>query len=482
MHRQHFSSWHKRLRHWLVGAFCLVLLLGGGMLPGLTEVPWRQSLSQPVVNPPAADVPGAAPDIADPALVMAPTWQPAQGAWTPIAPHREDRGSIKVVWLQGTPYEMGWQHGRLLHDEIASLGPEILRLLKFAGRGLALGRLAAHRTFPDMVAECRGLTAATEDIGMTIEGCLGLAFGDVYQEFLGYLVPNLLFNEGCTNFAAAGTATIDGELYHGRSLDNNTRPIDYWIKHTTVFVRQPHDGIPHVHITVPGMIWPNDGLNAEGITISLDTAHPATIEDLSLAGVSNVQLKAQVMKYAHTYTEAKALIAAHERMRANLILITDGHSQQAGVLELLGQEMGVRELDGDGTLYMTNHFLAETTMGRDAPPTASSLSRYQRLQQVLEPEGMASRYGKLDPRVIVEILRDRTNPTTLTASPLEVFDDDASIGGNGSLRQLVFDPKRLQFWIATGKVPIPENPFICFSLGDLLNLPGAPRCDAPAIE
>ncbi len=480
MHRKRSFPWYWP-QYWLIGALCLVLLLGGGILPSLSQVHLRQSPATSVVAPPVVDSPGADPGLADPTRVAAPTWQPAQGSWTPITPHREDRGSIKVVWLQGTPYQMGWQHGRFLHDEIASLGPEILRLLRFLGRGLALGRLAAHRTFPDMLEECRGLTAATADLGMTIEGCLGLAFGDVYQEFLGNQVPNLLFHDGCANFAAVGDATLDGNLYHGRTLDNNDRPINYWIENTTVFVRQPNDGIPHVYITVPGMIWPNDGLNAEGITISLDTAHPTTIDDLSLRGVSNVQLKAQVMKHAHTYAEAKALIAAHERMRADLIMVTDGQSRQALVLELLGREMGVRELDRNGVLYMTNHFLAEDTQGRDSL-TASSLSRYQRLQQLLEPEGPFSRYGTLGPETIVEILRDRTDPNTLTASPLEVFDDDTSIGGNGALRQLVFDPGRLRFWIATGKVPVPANPFICFSLGELLKLPNAPRCDAPAID
>jgi len=41
--------------------------------------------------------------------------------WCPIPARREDRGRVKVVWLQGTPYEMGYQHGMLLHDEIACL-------------------------------------------------------------------------------------------------------------------------------------------------------------------------------------------------------------------------------------------------------------------------------------------------------------------------------------------------------------------------
>ncbi len=408
------------------------------------------------------------------------TWQPPTGIWTPVPSHREDYGPIKVVWLQGTSYEMGYQHGTLLHNEIASLGREVIDTLNFFGKGFALGRLAERRSLPEVVDECRGLVAATADIGITLEACMTLAFGDVYQEFFTYLLPQILFNDGCANFVAAFDATIDGQLYHGRTLDNNGSPLPYWIDNPTIFVRQPNDGIPHMFIAVPGVVWPNSGMNAEGITISLDTAHALHLSDLSLHGTSNVQLMSEVMRRAHFYDEAYAIMESHARMRANLIIIADGKSQQAGVFELLGDEMGVRELGDRGTLYMTNHFLAPGYEGRDVP-TESSFSRYRRFEQVLEPDGIASVYGQINPEVMVNILRDRTNPDTFEVSPFDVFDDDVSIGGNGSLRQEVFDPQRLLFWVAAGSVPIPENPFRCFSLGEMLNLPGAASCPADAI-
>ena len=143
-------------------------------------------------------------------------------------------------------------------------------------------------------------------------------------------------------------------MYHGWTLDNNTEPITYWIDHPTILVRQPNDGIPHVFITIPGMVWPNAGFNAEGIVVSNNTSHPLDYEDLSLQGKSTVQLMAQVAKQASTYEEAYAIMASHERMRSNLVIISDAKSRQAGVFELLGQEMGVRELNQDGLLYMTN--------------------------------------------------------------------------------------------------------------------------------
>ncbi|MGK7924316.1 MAG: C45 family autoproteolytic acyltransferase/hydrolase, partial [Spirulina sp.] len=320
-------------------------------------------------------------------------WQPQEGPWQPVPARREDYGKIKVVWLQGTPYEMGYQHGTLLHDEIASMGRPVIDSLNFFGRGLALGRLARKRSFPDVVEECQGLVAATADLGLTLEGCMVLALGDVYQEYFTYLAPNILFNDGCAHFIAFGKATADGRMYHGWTLDNDGSPIPYWIENPTILVRQPDDGIPHVFITVPGMVWPNAGFNAEGIIVSNNTSHPRDYGDLSLQGKSTIQIMARVAKYARNYEEAYAIMNAYERMRSNLVIVSDAKSERAGIFELLGQEMGVRELNEEGLLYMTNHFVTPEVEGRDSN-TESSFNRFRSFQQLLEPNGSRSHYGR----------------------------------------------------------------------------------------
>ena len=414
-------------------------------------------------------------------LNAAPVTQPVT---QPVASHRADRGNIKVVWLQGTAYEMGLQHGRLLHDEIASMGEEIINALDIAGRGLGLGRLAERRSPPEITEECRGLAEATADLGMTYDSCMALAFGDVFQELFLYTVPVLMFNDGCAQFAAAGSATADGRLYHGGTLDNDKKPIKYWINNSTVFVRQPTNGIPHVFIGVPGMVWPNAGLNDAGLSIALDTAHPNQLDDLNLEeGGSNVLLMGEIMRRAHSLDEATQIFAENPRMRANLVLVADGKAKRAGVFELLGDTFAVRELDENGVVFMTNHFASSELTGRDKQPTEeSSLSRFERFKQLLEPGDADSQHGRVDPNVMVEILRDRTNPYTKAISPLTVYDDNASPGGNGSMRQVTFDPERKLFWIAAGQPPVPENPFVCFSLDEMLGRPNATPCNAPAIN
>jgi len=464
---------------------------GGISVAALSLEDWlvqlQASTAENLCNCEAEPVDQVDRDTKSPLPMVTPTIDAAEVAkflpanWQPVAPHREDRGKIKVVWLQGTPYEMGYQHGEYLHDEIASLGSNVLESLRFAGRGLALGHLATKRSYPEIVEECQGLTAATQDIGMTIDACLVLAYGDVYQAIFGTALPDELFWDGCSQWVATGEATKDGRLYHGSTLDNNAKPIEYIVNNPVVLVRQPDDGLPHVFITYPGMVWPNWGLNVAGITVGLDTVHSAPNE-LSFYGGSNVQIMAQVLNAATSFAEARQIMDTQPRVHANLIMMTDGKSKEAGVFEFTGKNLAVRTLQDNGVLYVTNHIVLEEMFDRQRfPLSQSSLTRFKRFSQLMEPNGVHSKYGQIDPAAMASIGRDRVNPDTLEASPLDVFDDDASPGGNGSLRQGIYDPDKLLLWVAGGSPPVPENPFVCFSLGEMLNFPDATPCESPAL-
>jgi len=49
-----------------------------------------------------------------------------------------------------------------------------------------------------------------------------------------------------------------------------------------------------------------------------------------------------------------------------------------------------------------------------------------------------------------------------------------------AIYQAVFDTKDLLFWVAAGAIPVPEQPFQCFSLGELLGYEDAAACVPPA--
>lgn len=416
---------------------------------------------------------------------------PGSEAWSPVPPHRETLGEFTVVWLAGSPEEMGRQHGELLRQELGAgiqwLDDQVpIPIILFLADLLGLTRLAEESSYPEVLEECRGLAAAVPEIEHLERICVLLNSGDILQEFVDNGMPDAAgFRPGCSQFVAAGEATADGRLYHGRSLDNDGGVISFLLDYPILFIRQPDRGIPYLVSAFPGAFWGNEALNAAGLTIASNSATPMDRNTQSRRGRSNVQMMMKTMSDAHSLEEAIALFRSEQRMTCKIFMIADGPNRQAGVFETTGHALGIRPLAG-GVVYTSNHFLAPETREADADPSESSLVRYARLEQLLEPVGRDTRYGEIDPSVAVEMLRDRTDPWALQpdGSPVvyapEVFDNNRSIATNGVLRQMVLDPENLLLWVATGREPpIPSKAFVCYSLGELLGLPGAAACDPP---
>ncbi|MDP8255561.1 MAG: C45 family peptidase [Candidatus Alcyoniella australis] len=408
--------------------------------------------------------------------------------WEPVPPHREQYERFSIVWLGGTPYEMGYQHGQLLHEELAagydwlnSLIPMDLALDVL--RTLGLVDLAYENSYPEVLEECRGLSDAAGDVGWSMDLCLLLNFGDALVEFLGdFYLPfdKDLLQPGCSQAIATGPATADGSLYHARSLDWDK--IDFMLDYPVIFVRQPTDGIPHAFIGFPGNLSPYSGINAEGLSIASNEADPLDNSQHDFVGRSHVQLVGHLLSNAHSMDEAVSIVQSTDHMCVTVITVADGVAKRGAVFEMTAQAVGIRELE-DGVVWATNHFEAPETRDLDADPVGvSSRLRFDRLEQLLDPAGADSLYGTLDAEAMVGIMRDRVDPYTGLESPADEFDNNGSIATNGAIYQMVFAPADLHFWVAAGGIPVPQQPFVGFSLGELLGLPDAVPINPPIYE
>lgn len=406
--------------------------------------------------------------------------------WVPVESHREQIGIWTVVWMNGTPYEMGYQHGTLLHEELKAgvdwlNSMHLIDILIPLANLLGLYDLALNNSYPDIIEECEGLVAAAGDIGWSMEVCMLLNFGDVLVEYLSEgFPPAKAMAPGCSEIAATGQATTDGRLYHGRILDWSQ--IDFLLDYPVIHVRQPDDGIPHAYIGFPGNMSPYSGINAEGISIASNEADPFDTSEQSRTGRSHVQMLAHLLKNVSSLDEAVSIVETEGHMSAELIMVTDGNAKEAAVFEMTAAHLGIRYLEDDA-LWATNHFVAPETKDADEDPAgSSSLLRFERLNQLMGKDHADSRWGQIDPAAMIEIMRDRINPNNGQESPVGTFDNNESLATNGALYQIVFDPENLFFWVAAGTIPVPEQEFTGFSLGELLELPGAVPCDPPAFE
>jgi hypothetical protein len=390
---------------------------------------------------------------------------------------QDERDGIAVVWLEGTPYEMGYQHGETLHEELAQGVQEfeddfLLSAMLSASESSGMLDLAMENSYPEVIEECEGLIDATADVGWTMEMCMVLNFGDVVAEALMDDVPDIEdIQPGCAQVIAAGPTTSDGRLYHARILDWFV--IDFVLNNPVVFVRRPEGGIPHVVIGFPANLSPYQGMNLEGISVASNEVHilDNTVHDRS--GRSHVQMVGRILAEARSLDDAREMITGANHMTLETIVVGDGETGEASIFEMAPAAVAERPLD-DGVSYATNHFVAPATAPLDQdPPSEHSLIRFERLQELLAPGEAGSLNGDLAPETLVELMRDRINPRTGLESPIDEFDDEMSLATNGALFQLVFDPERLLFWLAAGALPVPQQTFVGFSLEELLCEPGS---------
>ncbi len=166
----------------------------------------------------------------------------------------EQIGTERVLHLEGSHYDMGFQHGALMKDEIVQAAARIMAIGNISWKGNfaesldeAWNRTSAH--LPEKYKEeLRGMADAT-----------GLPLADV-QRFT--IFPELFH---CSGFALWGKATADGELLHGRVLDYmRSAGLDKW---ALVIIQKPQGANAFVNVAYSGLVGSVTGMNDQQIGV-----------------------------------------------------------------------------------------------------------------------------------------------------------------------------------------------------------------------
>lgn len=386
---------------------------------------------------------------------------------------RSQQGNLVVLNLRGTPYQMGLQHGELMAPELA-MGADFVAndsqfsLLMLIAQTMGFVDEASAQSFPWVVDECRGMVEGAARAGVTawtFEMCITLAWGDVILENLAKE------GIGCSQFMATGAATSDGSLVHGRTLDWDN--IRYMVEHPTLIVREPQGKIPWVAVGFPGNVAPYSGMNERGLAVASNDGY--AVADVDRTGRSHVQMVGEILQEHGSLEEVESFLRAQDHCTAEILGVSDGTARAAASFEMSATHFAVRRLGPDGVVYMTNHFVdpEAATVNDPMEATDSSLTRYQRLGQLLEPSGAATRHGALDLAGGVGILRDTYNPVTDVTNPTDLFDQGGSLANNGAIHSMVFLPEQRLVYVALGEPPVPQLAYVGFSLDALLGREGA---------
>lgn len=179
---------------------------------------------------------------------------------------RDDSSGIPVLKLWGGAYDMGYDYGGQMQEEIGALLPNLV-----ANSGFSTA------TLDDTWNEQSALMSQR-----MLDEIQGIADGaELPVELVrrAHMVPILQDREDCvSNSLVAWPPISTGGIYHGVSLNG---PLNLSLQdYPCAVLYVPDEGIPHMNITSAGLAFGYTGINLGGISLSnhaqLGGAAPAT--------------------------------------------------------------------------------------------------------------------------------------------------------------------------------------------------------------
>jgi len=201
--------------------------------------------------------------------------------------YKFERGGWTYVHLEGSPYDIGYQHGYLLANEIADAFAVVsLEMTHSSGRDWEFFRRAAHdmlwhRIDPEYQAELHGIVGGLEaqkvnldlDDIVAMNGFMELA--DYYVPWLNSVTkaqnpPDARAPEACSAFVATGSWTKSGQIVMAHNNWTSYADGERW---RIVFDIVPQKGYRMLMDGFPGVIVSDDDftVNSAGLMVTETT-------------------------------------------------------------------------------------------------------------------------------------------------------------------------------------------------------------------
>jgi hypothetical protein len=354
----------------------------------------------------------------------------------------EDHDGTKVLFLAGTPEEMGTQHGHLLKREVRDL---VSRVLYGVGVGSSF---AKGRWFFGEIETCTARIQPFIDPRYLREmDALARASGHDTEEIrLANFFPELFH---CSGFALMGAATEGGRIYHGRILDY-MKGIGLE-KNATVIVLRPDEGNAWVNVGYAGLAGTVTAMNEKHISIGEMGGRGEGNWD----GKPMAQLLREVMERANTLDEAIDIMRHSPRTCEYYYVVADGKTHRAAGIAATPDKF---EVVGPGEA----HPLLATPIKDTVLLSAGD--RYAELVRRVQ-EG----FGRFNAETARDLM---TRPVCMTSN----------------IHSVLFAPDSLDFWVANAddKNVASHARYTHYNLRELLDsAPANPRttsADAPAAK
>ena len=308
----------------------------------------------------------------------------------------------RVLFLKGSPEEMGRQQGKLLSREAHQLCEHILY-----GVGVGSSFVKGKWFFSEIEhAEARLEKFMDPRYLAEMDAVADAAGMDRQEARLANFFPELFH---CSGFAMYGKATKDGHMFHGRVLD--------YLKgvgleqNAVVMVYQPDEGNAWVNLGYAGFIGSVTAMNEKGIAIGEMGGGGYADWD----GKPMAELLREVMEKANTLDDALRIMRESPRTCHYYYVVSDGKTQQAVGIAATPTEFRVVH-PGEAVPELPNAF--------DDAVLLSAGSRYEELCKRVK-----ANYGLFDADAARELM---SRPVCMTSN----------------IQSVLFEPDTLDFWVA----------------------------------
>lgn len=367
-------------------------------------------------------------------------------------------GRIRVLHVQGTPYERGYQHGALLRAEVRdNLTYFYERALKtFYFEELFVESFERQRPYisEEYMEEMHGLAHGS---GLPLKMIHHIHILPSISEWGGKrrikkLIKGMMAGSdlddlatSCSNFSVTEGASSNNAMYTVRILDWGLHRISKLHQYPLILVAKPNDGVAYANIGWVGFLGAISGMNAQGITLGeMGYKDPAN-EDLR--GRPMAFMLRDVLSQASSLNQARNIISSAPGENSYLFLISDGKTQQAELYVKdrerflafkAGEELKDQIIDGDKIKEEYCPAIKNTVYG----------GHYN---EIMHKE-LSENYGKITPEMIMQEMIPK-------------------MAMKSNFQNVLYDPVNLRFWVSNAmnaKARAAEQPYTFFDLKEAL--------------
>lgn len=320
----------------------------------------------------------------------------------------EGRGRLEsidgtcVLFLKGTPGEMGRQQGKLLNKEVHRICDHILY-------GVGVG--SSFEKGKWFFTEIEGAVARLEPFMdprylAEMDSIADAAGMDRQESRLSNFFPELFH---CSGFSLFGKATRDGHMYHGRVLDY-LRGVGLE-QNAVVTIYQPDEGNAWVNLGYAGFVGTVTAMNEKGISVGEMGGRGYGQWD----GKPMAQLLREVMEKADTLDDAVRIMRQGPRTCEYYYVVSDGKSRRA---------VGIAATPTRFDVIHPGESVPQLPHGFDDAILMSAGDRYETLAQRVKLG-----YGGFDDSSARQLM---SRPVCMTSN----------------IQSVLFEPDTLDFWVA----------------------------------